>query len=132
MNLFELATRKRLMFTTSKGVIDISDLWTLPLTSAKGVSLNSVAIDLDRKMSEQGEKSFVKSEAVNPAYEELSLKLDVVKRIIEVREAEAAESARRLSMAKERDTLLEALALKKKESILSLSEEEIMDRLSKM
>ena len=37
--MFEQAARLKLRFETSRGLLSVEDLWDLPLTSARGASL---------------------------------------------------------------------------------------------
>uniref|UniRef100_A0AB39CEW9 Uncharacterized protein n=1 Tax=Pseudomonas phage HRDY3 TaxID=3236930 RepID=A0AB39CEW9_9VIRU len=86
-NIFEQATRKKIRFETNRGVFQVEDLWDLPLT-AKGdrVNLDAIAVELHDKIEAQGTKSFVKAAKKD---EILNLKFEIVKHIIETKEAEA-------------------------------------------
>jgi len=87
-NIFEQATRKKLRFTTSRGPLTVEDLWELPLTSkTERPNLDAIAIELHEAIEAQGTKSFVKAAKKD---EILQLKFDVVKHIIDVKEAENA------------------------------------------
>ena len=46
MNLFEIASRKKLRIPTTKGDLTVEQLWDLPLKST-GLSLDKIAIDLN-------------------------------------------------------------------------------------
>lgn len=84
--LFERASRLRITYATRSGVLDVGDLWTLPLSR-----LDDVAKTLHRELREQETVSFVddppkKDEAKQVAF-------DVVKRVIEVIKGERATAA---------------------------------------
>ena len=132
MTLFEIATRANFTFQTSRGLVTTSDLWTLPLLSKKGPCLNDVAVQLDVELNQLGAKTFVSSNDVSPQRREAQHKLDVVLRIIEVREAEQAKALDAKKNADRRAKLLEALEVKKEESILNMSEEELRAQLASL
>lgn len=132
MTLFEIATRENFTFQTSRGLVSTSDLWTLPLLSKKGPCLNDVAVQLDAELNQLGTKTFVSNKDVSPQRREVQRKLDVVLRIIEVREAEQTKALEAKQNADRRAKLLEALEAKKEESILSMSEEELRAQLASL
>lgn len=91
MEQFMTASRLKLRFETSAGLMTCEDLWDLPLQKGK-VNLDDLAVNLSRKLQE-GTESFVnKTEKTNTL---VQLKFDIVKYIIEARvaEQEAAISA---------------------------------------
>jgi hypothetical protein len=88
MNLFEQATRQGLRFNTRKGNITVEDLWRLSLNSAKVDSLESIGVAIYKEQQESPTVSFVG--AGTAASAELTLKLDIVKHIIAVKQAENA------------------------------------------
>ncbi len=129
MTLFEIASRKKYRFATERGQLDVSDLWDLPLLS-KGLCLNGVAVQLHTELEALGQKSFVSAEPHHPRTVELQNKLDIVKRIIQVREAEAALATQRRERQAQRAVILDALATKQKQAIEGLSEAELLARLA--
>ncbi len=132
MTLFEIATRENYTFKTDKGVLNITQLWKLPLTSARGPSLQSVAVGLNRTIVDSGEEQFVSSSPLSQEVKLARNKLNVVKRIIEVREAENAEKTMAAKKATEKQRLQELLAHKKMESMQNLSIEEIEAKLKEL
>ena len=50
MNLFEIASRNKLRVPTTKGDLTVEQLWDLPLKSANGLSLDSIAIALNKQL----------------------------------------------------------------------------------
>ena len=86
MNLFEIATKHRYRYPSVKGLMSTEDLWALPLKSANGPSLNTIAIALSKSIKDSGEESFVDS--VTPENTVLKQKLEIVKRVIEVKQEE--------------------------------------------
>lgn len=131
VNIFEQASRLKLTFSTSKGVIGTSQLWDLPLTSGKGyVNLDDIARSISREIKNSEIESFVTENTETNKLE--VLRLDIVKRVIEVKleERDAAKQARDLTARK--IALKEALESKKVESLTKMTEEEIEAELKKL
>lgn len=88
VNIFEQAARLKLRYDTDRGRISVEDLWELPLTSktAGRLNLDQIAVELYQKIEAQPTTSFVKAAKKD---EELQLRFDIVKHIIDVKQAEA-------------------------------------------
>jgi len=71
--MFEKASRSKLRFMSTKGLLTVEDLWDIPLTSKNGVSLDDIAKSLHKQIKESEETSFV--EEVSKKNTELSLAL---------------------------------------------------------
>lgn len=126
MNIFERATRTKIRFPSSKGDLSIEQLWDMPLQSRTGFDLDSLAKATAKALREQEDDSFVKPKATNP---DLTLRMELVKHIIEVKLAEEAARAERAEKQAKRQKLLEALNAKENEAINSLSADEIRKQL---
>jgi hypothetical protein len=101
-SIFEQASRKKIRFESVRGQLHVEDLWDLPLTSKDDrPNLDAIAIELHRKIEAQGTTSFVKTAKKD---EILQLKFDIVKHVIEVRQAEneekTAEAGKRVQREK--------------------------------
>ena len=130
-NIFEQASRQALRFTSTKGLLMTEQLWTLPLTSANGVSLDGLAIGISRELRELEQDSFVATKP-NPAKAELALKLDILKHIIGVKVAERDEAAAKSERAAKRQKLLAALEAKQNEALTGMSVEDIQKQLDEL
>lgn len=123
--MFEKANRLKLRFASPQGALTVEDLWDLPLTSTRAnvANLNNIAKDVSRQLKHEGEEDFVNPKS--GADEVLQLKLDVVKHVIGVRQAEN-EAARSLAERKEKkERLLELIAGKQDEQLKAKSVEEL-------
>ena len=127
-NIFEKASRKALRFPTARGEVSTEQLWDLPLDSATKPSLNSIALEVDAELTSTATKSFVAT--VSPNNQILTLKMDILKHIIKVKQDENVAKENRLVNATKRRTLEEALARKQAEKIDSASEEELQAQLA--
>lgn len=113
--MFEQASRMKIRFETSRGLLSTEDLWDLPLVSptGKSVNLDSIAIALHRETRDTAETiSFVTPSVENGRAAELSLKFEIVKHIIAVRVAERDEAAARTERKEKKQRLLELIAKK--------------------
>lgn len=131
INIFEKASKSNLRFLTAKGQIMSEDLWSLPLTSTTGkINLDDIARSISAKIKESEVESFVhKSTAANTLEK---LRLDIVKRVIEVKIAERDAVKKEREIAARKQALLEALSSKKADSLTKMSEEELEAELKNL
>lgn len=119
--MFDQASRLKIRFETKKGLLSTEDLWDLPLTGA--VSLDQIAIGLNRQLKESDTESFVlKGKASD---ELLKLKFEIVKHVISVRLAEAEKEEEIRVNREKRQRILAIIAEKEDESLKSTSLEEL-------
>ena len=126
--LFMKATRAKIRFETSKGLLSIEDLWDLPLTSATGkTNLDDIAKEVNRQLKGTQEESFVIKET--KGNELLQLKLEIAKIVIaeKMAERDAAVSAR--ADAEWDQKILALMEKKKDENIAGSSMEELQKML---
>jgi hypothetical protein len=127
MNIYKIASTKRLRFASIKGQLAVEDLFSLPLTSANGVSLDGIAKGINKFLKEAKEESFV--DAPSKENTLLQVRLDIVKDIISDKIAER-ELAKNIAANKvKKQKLLAALARKEDEGIDSMSEADILKQL---
>ncbi|MFA5378887.1 MAG: hypothetical protein WC455_24250 [Dehalococcoidia bacterium] len=122
--MFEIATRMKDRFETSKGNLSVEDLWDLPLTSVRSPNLDDIARDLHRQLKDSAEVSFVA-----PARKEndtLQRKFDIVKHIIEVRLAENTAAAEVRANKEKKARILEIIARKDDEELVGKSRDELI------
>ncbi len=121
--MFEKASRLKLRFETSRGILATEDLWDLPLSSVRGTNLDELAIGLNRQLKDSQTESFV---AANPRKDEvLELKFEIVKRVIEVKLAEAAQAKLAADKKAQKQRLLEIIARKQDQQLESTSLEDL-------
>jgi hypothetical protein len=131
MNIFERGTRENSLFPSVKGDLTIQQLWNLPLESKSNFSLDYIAITVNDELEKLHERSFVSTRA-NPAKATLELKLEILKHIIAVRQAENQAKLDAQKLAGERERLQGLLEKKKDEVLGSLSIEELESRLQQL
>ena len=116
-NIFEQATRQRLRFTSTRGLLSVEDLWNLPLQSKNGVSLDALAMAQHKLVKETAEMSFVKPVTKNTDDE---LKLDILKHIIDVRLAENEAKNVAAEKRARKEKIMEILADKKHDALKNM------------
>lgn len=125
MNNFEKATRLRLRFETSRGNLNVEDLWRLPLAE-----LDKLAIALNKQLKESSEESFIKAKSKDNKL--LELRFDIVKHIIETLLSEDKEKKKAADKRAKREQLLELIAKKKNQELEEKSLEELEAELTKL
>ena len=126
--MFEQASRLKLRFATSKGSVSVEELWDLPLQSTNKDSLDSIAIDLNSKIKQLGEESFVTEKTKSNTT--LTLAFDIVKHVIAVRLKENADKALISANKAKKDKILAIIANKQDSALEEKSVEELLAELS--
>lgn len=129
--MFESATRLKVRFETTKGMITVEDLWDIPLTSrTTGFSLDDIAKNLNKQVKESEEESFVVKKSTKN--ETLELKFEIIKYIIKKRLEEREAANNELAKATQKEKLLQLLNEKKDENLKNKSVEEIEQMLKEL
>ena len=115
----------KLRFATNTGKLATEDLFDLSLTD-----LNSLAISLDKKLSETPRKSFISD--VAPDTQEDELRFNIVKDVITLKLAERNAAQNAKAKAAEKAQLMEILHRKKNEALENLSVAEIEAKLASL
>lgn len=123
--MFEKATRMKLRFATPAGNITVEDVWDLPLTSksTKKANLNDLAKALYKELKADDEMDFV-TRRVKPN-EELSLKFQITKHIIEVRLAENEAKENEKKAKEKKAMIMQIIADKETETLKGKSLEDL-------
>lgn len=125
-NIFEVASREKLRFS-HKGLITSEDLWDLKL-----VDLDTIAKAVNRDLKDTSEESFLENEKKNPASAGLTVKLDILKHIIGVKQVENKAKLDKKKKADELELLESLLIEKETEGLKSLSPEEIKAKITEL
>lgn len=123
LSIFEQATKSKLRFRVTNGLVGVEDLWDLSLPD-----LNTLGKRLRR---EAGEASDSLIEDVKPD-ETLKLSFDIVKRIIDIKLEDKRAKAARLAKRQRRQELEEALAEKRAAGLKDRSIEDIEAELEQL
>jgi hypothetical protein len=127
-DIFEKASRVKLRFASSRGLLSVEDLWDLPLQAAgPRDSLDRIAIDLNETLSKSS-VSFVDAKSEVGVAD--ALRFEIVKHIIGVKIAERDNAANERAKAMKKQQLLALLEKKQNEKLEGASEDEIRTMLA--
>lgn len=129
MNMFEMASRAKLRFPTTRGDVASESLWDMPLTSKQGFDLDSVAKAVNAELKQQAEESFVQT-STNPRKAQLELQLEIVKYVIAEKQAENTARLTASANREKREKLMEILAKKQDQALESLTSEELQAQIA--
>ena len=130
-DIFEQAARKKLRFASSVGDLTVEQLWDLPLTHKSRPNLNELAIATAKELRDLGDFSFVDVKP-DPRKDVLTLQLEIEKRIIEVKMAEAALAQEAAKRVERKRKILEALEKVEGSELASKSKEELLAELNSL
>lgn len=122
-NLFLLASKTKLRFQTSKGVLSTEDLWDLNLQN-----LDSIYKTLSRKMREIEEESLLKTKVDT----EVELQIAILKHIVSSKLEEKAILKARSENKEKREKLLSIMAQKQDQELASKSLEDLQKELDSL
>ena len=123
-NLFEIATRNRYRFNY-KGVMTVEDLWSLRVED-----LDAIFKALNRQKKTADEDSLLATKSAEDT--ELANKIELVKYIVSVKLAEAAERVSAAEKKAQRDKILEIVAKKKDKALEDMGIEDLMKKLEEL
>ena len=123
-NIFEKASRRKLRFGTNVGLLSVEDLWDLPLTEGK-VNLNDLAKSVN-KLIKDDDEDFVKvRKRATKEESDNKLRLEILKRIIEVRVEEKERKEKALERKREKELIANIITEKQNEELKNKSIEEL-------
>ena len=123
-NLFEIATRNRYRFNY-KGVMTVEDLWSLRVED-----LDAIFKMLNRQKKTADEDSLLATKSAED--QDLANKIDIVRYIVSVKLAEAAERVSAAEKKAQRDKIMEIVAKKKDKALEDMGIEDLMKKLEKL
>lgn len=123
-NLFEIATRNRYRFNY-KGVMSVEDLWSLRVED-----LDAIFKMLNRQKKTADEDSLLATKSAED--QDLANKIDIVRYIVSVKLAEAADRVSAAEKKAQRDKILEIVAKKKDKALEDMGIEDLMKKLEEL
>lgn len=123
-NLFEIATRNRYRFNY-KGVMTVEDLWSLRVED-----LDAIFKALNRQKKTADEDSLLAAKSAED--QDLANKIDIVRYIVSVKLAEAAERVSAAEKKAQRDKIMEIVAKKKDKALEDMGIEDLMKKLEEL
>lgn len=116
--MYKEALQKKLRFKTNKGMISTEDLFDLSLQN-----LNTLAIMLDKKVSEASKKSFIEELPAKENDDEL--RFNIVKDVINIKLKARKDNIDKAQADAQNKRILEILAKRKDEELEKKSTEEL-------
>ena len=116
--MYKEALQKKLRFKTNKGMISTEDLFDLSLQN-----LNTLAIMLDKKISEAPKKSFIEELPVEENDDEL--RFSIVKDVINVKLKARKDNINKAQIDARNKRIAELIAKKEDEALENKSIEEL-------
>lgn len=123
-NLFEIATRNRYRFNY-KGVMTVEDLWSLRVED-----LDAIFKMLNRQKKTSDEDSLLATKSAED--QDLANKIDIVRYIVSVKLAEAADRVSAAEKKAQRDKILEIVAKKKDKALEDMGIDDLMKKLEEL
>lgn len=123
-NLFEIATRNRYRFNY-KGVMTVEDLWSLRVED-----LDAIFKMLNRQKKTADEDSLLATKSAED--QDLANKIDIVRCIVSVKLAEAAERVSAAEKKAQRDKIMEIVAKKKDKALEDMGIDDLMKKLKEL
>lgn len=121
-DIYKRAAKKALRFASTKGSLMVEDLFVLSLES-----LDTLAKKVNKELKEESEESFIKEKSVKNT--ELTLKLDILKDVIETKLKEKEALIARQATLEKKGKIEEILARKRDADLETKSEEELLKML---
>lgn len=123
--MFARATRMKLTFKTSKGMVFTQDLWGLSLEE-----LAEMATAYRNKLQSDEDNDFLRSKTKQD--KTIKLMFDIVKYIIDTFLDERDEATTEIAKKQEQQVLLKALEKKQQADLENLSVQELKDKLDSL
>lgn len=118
-NVFELASRNKFRFASSKGTLTVEDLWSVPLTV-----LDDAYKNLSRFIRESDDDSLLSTKTSE--IDEATTKRDLVKYILKTRQKEAENVRLKAENRLQAEKIKERLAQRRDKALDEKSDEELL------
>ena len=125
MNIFEQASREKLRFKVSNGVVSTEDLWDLSITT-----LDDIGMAIQKKLKESNGESLIPTRTTVDKTD--VLRLDIIKHIITVKLIENEKKKAAKERAEKRAELKELIGKKIRSAQEEKSIEQLQDELAEL
>lgn len=130
-NLLLVALSTGMRFPSARGSVTTEDLFSMPLTSGTGFSLDDTAKSVNGALKALGEESFV-AQGDSAQRASLTEMLDVVKLVIDFKQEQNAAALAKREKRARRTKLLEALENRENTELAEMSKEDILKQLEEL
>ena len=121
--MFDIATKNKFRFESSKGKLTTEDLWDLSMNE-----LNSIAKSLKKAMNDSDE-DYIDVKKTDEIFKQ---KFDIVIHIIEYKKAESNKKFDEKKKAEERELLINLINEKKIQTLSNSTIEELTEKLKSL
>jgi len=130
-DLLLIALKEKYRFSTNRlAELTLEQLFDLPLmTTSGGHSLDAAARIVAKALREEGEEDFVSGRS-NPLRKVLENKLEIIKLVIGIKQAENDKKLKAAAASAQIDALTEALEKKQQEKLIAGSEEDLLKKIA--
>lgn len=122
--MFAKATRSKLRWSTTRGLLSVEDLWDLNLTS-----LNNIAKGLKKELKAEAEEDFLDEKSEEDTI--TKLKFDVVLEILNIKKAENKSAAEASEIKAHNQMIMGLIVEKEQQDLKSKSVDELKALLKK-
>lgn len=129
MEIFQRASKKKLRFETTKGLIPTEALWDLPLSGQ--LSLDNIAKKLNKQIRENEEESFVDI-APREDKTDNKLRFDIVLAVIASRIADKEKAAKAAETKAKKQMIMEIMNEKQNEEIKGMDLKDLQKMLDEL
>lgn len=136
--LFIIAARKKYVFLSSRGALNTEFLWDVkPVAKTEaekrdGFDLNTIGMAIKKELAALEGESLVETTPNKAQQQLLSNKLEIVKYIISVKQAEEKAAFERMAKAEQRRKIREAIMEKRDQELSASSIEELERQLAEL
>jgi len=127
--MYKQASKMKLRFESEKGSLTVEDLWDLPLTSEKGVSLDGLAKKVYHELTSY-EINFVDKVDIGKRISEL--KLNIIKDIIAEKISDREKAKERSLLKSRKEKILEIIEEKESEFLKEKDIDQLKGMLNNM
>lgn len=127
--MYKFAAQHKLRFPSVRGYLTVENLFDMPLKSASGFDLNTVAQTINKELKTTDEESFVEDVTADPQRKALEVSLEIVKDVIKTKQEENAARLNKAMRAEERRKILDAMSAKQDQALSAASLEELQKKL---
>lgn len=125
--MFEKASRVKLRFDSRKGGLSVEDLWDLDLST-----LDDLAKKISKELRSEEEESFIPSSTRSKPSTNNSLRLDLLKHVINVKVQEKESRRNKAAVMAQVEKLTELAEAKANEQLASQSLEDIQKQIEEL
>jgi hypothetical protein len=123
--MFEKASRLKVRFDSTQGLLTVEDLWDVPVTQ-----LNTIAKGLNKKLVEAREEDFLEEESAED--EILKLRFDIVLYVLKTKQAGIKAIRDQTKKKEQKEKILGIIAKKQDDSLENMSEDELKKLLAEL